>query len=142
MATHDAAGRLLTAGLRDPDDPTTWLVRPWPVNATFCEVVRHFMTAFLHRLQTKPSTAALLAYYETYQTALQEASTAELTYPVAWQWRDEMLDCVGRCVAQFRAQSAERKPDPAPDRVRQVGRRGNDCAQPTAHGVAAVGAAR
>lgn len=85
-------------GILDPDDHGRWLVRPWPVDATFGEVVRHFLPAYLYQLQGDTNTARQLAYFEGYQAALTAASTHQLSEPAGWQWRAGLLGSVGRCV--------------------------------------------
>ncbi len=91
----------LTPGILDPADAKLWLVRPWAVDAGFCEVVRHFRSTYVGRLQGERNTARQLAYWEAYQEALRTASTGELTGPGAWDWHDDMVRCVGDCVAIF-----------------------------------------
>lgn len=88
-------------GIPDPDDPGRWLVRPWPVRASFCEVVHHFLKAYVWRLEGA-GTVHQLAYFEGYQAALEAAPTNDSTRPTAGRWHDELLRCVGDCVTQFR----------------------------------------
>jgi hypothetical protein len=95
-----------TTGISDPVDPSRWLVRAWPPEASFCDVVRHFLTAYFGWLQSDRSVARQLAYFEGYQAALGTASTHELTDTAAWQWHDELLACIGECVAIFRDKHA------------------------------------
>lgn len=102
MATCANTDPPLTPGIPDPLDPTLWLVRPWPVDAGFCHVVRHFLTIYVGRLQGERSTARQLAYWEGYQQALKTAPTDELTGPGAGHWHDDMVRCVDDCVATFR----------------------------------------
>jgi hypothetical protein len=96
----------LATGIADPDRPDLWLVCPWPAQASFCEVVRHFLMAYVYGLQGEQSVARQLAYFEGYDMALKAASTRDLTHEVAWQWRDELMGCVGDCVAIFQEKAA------------------------------------
>lgn len=92
-----------TTGIRDPENPDVWLVVPWPVDAGFGEVVRHFLTSFwLLFGDTDP--VRQLAYYEGYQAALLAAGTTGLHGPGALEWRDDLLTCVVRCIATYREQ--------------------------------------
>ena len=92
-----------TTGIRDPENPDHWLVWPWPDEAGFCEVVRHFLNACWPLLGDS-DPARQLAYYEGYQAALLAASTEYLHGPGAWEWRDGLLAAVARCIARYRAQ--------------------------------------
>ena len=92
-----------TTGIRDPENPDRWLVWPWPAEAGFCEVVRHFL-ASVWPLFRDTNPARQLAYYEGYQAALLAASTDDLHGPGAMEWRDELLSCVARCVTTHREQ--------------------------------------
>lgn len=83
MAPQSTAS--LTPGISDPERPDVWLVRPWPAGASFCEVVQHFLTAYVWRLLGDTSTARQLAYFEGYEAALAVASTHELTYAADWR---------------------------------------------------------
>jgi hypothetical protein len=110
--------RPLTAGITDPLDPALWLVRPWPTDASFCEVVGHFLTTYVWRLQSERSVARQLAYFEAYQSALATASTHELTYAADWRWHDDLVRCIGDCVAVFRRRAAEEGPNSMGEVVR------------------------
>ncbi len=101
-ATHKKDSIALTPGIPDPDRLGWWLVSSWEVDASFCEVVRHFLTAYVGGLQGERSVARQLAYWEGYQAALKEAPTDELVGAGAWQWHDDMVRCVDDCVAVFR----------------------------------------
>ena len=96
----------LTSGIPDPDRPDWRLVSPWPARAGFSQVVRHFLMAYVGRLQGERSTARQLAYWEGYQDAIKVAPTHDLTHEGAWQWHDDMVRCVGDCVAVFREKAA------------------------------------
>ncbi|MBB5158126.1 hypothetical protein [Saccharopolyspora phatthalungensis] len=97
-------------GIPDPGDPGRWLVRPWPANASFCEVVRHFLNAYVWRLLQDTDVRRQLDYFSGYRAALENAPTYELTCAADWQWREELLAVVGRCVDLFEAQRCgERK---------------------------------
>jgi hypothetical protein len=104
-ATVDTPSEPMTPGIPDPDDPGRWLVRPWPVSAGFCEVVRHFVMASFSGIYDSSSTIRRLVYFEGYQAALSTASNHELTDPGAWQWHDELVGCIADCVAIFQAKA-------------------------------------
>lgn len=87
-----------TTGVRNPERPEWWLVRPWPPGAGFCAVVRHFLTAYFH---IDRGVAHQLAYFRGYQAALAAAPTDELTLPGDRQWHDELVSCIADCVAVF-----------------------------------------
>ncbi|QIZ38305.1 hypothetical protein [Saccharopolyspora sp. ASAGF58] len=78
-------------GIPDPDDPGRWLVRPWPTNASFCNVVRHFLNVYVWRLVQDTDVRRQLDYFSAYRAALENASTHELTCAADWQWREELL---------------------------------------------------
>ncbi|MGH7867186.1 MAG: hypothetical protein ACREP9_06025 [Candidatus Dormibacteraceae bacterium] len=88
-------------GIPDPDGSGRWLVRPWPREASFCEITRHFLTAYIWRLQNDTNVARQLAYFQGYHTALQAAPTHELKHDCDWQWRNDLQNCVARCVASY-----------------------------------------
>jgi hypothetical protein len=92
-----------STGIVDPDDPGRWLVCPWPVRATFCEVADHFLMTSVRRDFSETSVARRLAYYEGYQAALRAAPTDDLVHSIAWEWRDELLTCIDGRVAHYRA---------------------------------------
>ena len=93
----------LTTGIANPDKPGHWLVPPWPTDATFSDVVRHFLRYTLWR---NKNTAHLLAYFEGYQAALHSAPTDELPYAFYRHWCADMRDCVSRCVRIYRERRA------------------------------------
>lgn len=92
----------LTAGIPDPEQRAEWLVRPWPVRASFCDVVQHFQMAWYWRLVAETTPARDWAYYEGYQAALLAAPAPSMEYAATKRWYDDMLDCTARCVAIFR----------------------------------------
>jgi hypothetical protein len=102
-ATIPVTTTTATTGIRDPKNPSVWLVWPWPVDAGFGDVVRHFLTYFWP-LSGDSDPARQLAYYEGYQAALLAAPTDGVRGPGALEWRDELLACVARCVTTYRAQ--------------------------------------
>lgn len=113
------SGQTLTPGIPDPLDPARWLVWPWPADANFNGVVRHFLTVYVGRLQGERSTARQLAYWEAHQAALKEAPTHELTGPGAWHWHDDMVRCVDDCVAIFQEKARAEGLDTATNGQRQ-----------------------
>jgi hypothetical protein len=68
----------LPTGIPDPERPDLWLVCPWPARAGFCDVVRHFLMAYVYGLQGERSVARQLAYFEGYAAALEAAPTHDL----------------------------------------------------------------
>jgi hypothetical protein len=90
-----------TAGIYAVSDPRDWLVRPWPVHASFHDIVRHFMFADFHSRGTDNSQADNRAFYEVYEKALHGAPAPALTDAWSKRWYNELLDCVMRCVVQF-----------------------------------------
>ena len=93
-----------TTGVPSPDRPGVWLVPPWRADASFCEVVRHFLRS---QPGDNASTQHLLAYYRRYQTALEAAPTHDLTFPDERRWVEEMRACVGRCATLYRDATRE-----------------------------------
>jgi hypothetical protein len=93
-------------GIRDPDDPDRWLVPPWPIDAGFCEMVRHFLPAHV-RLLGDTRVARQVAYFEGYQAALLAAPTDDLRHPTARKGRDELLGSIAQGTATYRAKQAE-----------------------------------
>ena len=94
----------LTAGVRDPDDPTKWLVFPWPVDATFSEVVEHFhyqSVCTMWTLTSQPTPEQVATYYLALDAALDVASTPRLLANVDDHWIADMRTAVARCVEQY-----------------------------------------
>lgn len=88
-------------GIPNPDKHGHWLVPPWSAEASFCEVVEHFLR---FDLWNETNTVHLLACYEGYAAALEAAPTYELTYPCDWRWYEDLRGCVARCVANYQEQ--------------------------------------
>jgi hypothetical protein len=85
-----------TTGIPDPDRPGRWLVPPWPARASFSDIVGHFMR---HDPQWRnPSTAQLLAYFETYDSTLENAPADKSVSSFQLRWQEDMRDCVARCL--------------------------------------------
>lgn len=91
-------------GVPNPDDPGDWLVPPWPSDATFSEVVGHFMA---HHMLRSTNTTHLVTYFEGYQAALETAPADEWTDASHLRWYATMHDCVSECVRVYREQRAE-----------------------------------
>jgi hypothetical protein len=91
-----------TTGIDAPDRSP---VGPWPADAGFCAVVRHFLTS-CWPLFGDDDPARQLAYYEGYQAALLAAPADDLRGPGASEWRDELLASVARCVTTYREQAS------------------------------------
>jgi hypothetical protein len=90
-----------TAGIRALSNPKDWLIRPWPVYATFHEVVQHFQFADFRSRGTDNIDADHRAFYEAYEKALHGAPVPRLEYAWDKRWYNEFLDCVMRCVVQY-----------------------------------------
>lgn len=95
---RDHVDRATTSGIRDPEDSGRWLVRPWPVRASFGEVVSHFMMAYAVKIQGG-TISHQLAYFQGYLAALQNAPADEPTHPSDCRRRDEMIACIADCLA-------------------------------------------
>lgn len=89
----------LTTGIPHPDGPGYWLVPPWATDATFGDVVRHFLR---FRVWDDTNTAHLLAYYEGYDAAIDAATTDESRCPGRERWRQDLRDSVNRCAISYR----------------------------------------
>jgi hypothetical protein len=100
-----------TAGLHAVNDPRDWLVRPWPVHASFHEIAQHFQFADYRSRGTDNTDADNRAFYEVYEKALHTAPAPALTDAWSKRWYGEMLDCVMRCVVQFGGTSLSRSDD-------------------------------
>lgn len=92
-----------TTGIPNPDKPGHWLVPPWAKDASFCDVVLHFLR---FDPWDNTNTAHLRAYYEGYQRALDAAPANELEYAGNRRWFADMRDCVGRCARLFQEERA------------------------------------
>jgi hypothetical protein len=90
-------------GVPNPDKPGWWIVPPWEAGASFCDIVRHFLR--FDPWRGGASRGHQLTYYTAYLTALKAAPTSELTHATSWEWRDELLSCIAKCVANYRAKS-------------------------------------
>ena len=66
-------------GVRDPENPDRWLVAPWPVDASFGDVVQHFDQASTTQFHAGAGTACLLAFHEGLRAALAASPTGEFT---------------------------------------------------------------
>jgi hypothetical protein len=109
-----------TAGIHALSDPRDWLVRPWPVYASFHEIVQHFRFADFRSRGTDNTEADKRAFYEAYEKALHTAPTPRLEYAWDKRWYNEYLDCVMRCVVQFGGTSMLRGADPQQGEDRHV----------------------
>jgi hypothetical protein len=89
-------------GVRDPEEPDQWLVEPWPADASFDEVARHFLVASTTHAATCTSIACLLVFHESLQAALAAAPTEELRAQDSEE-RGYKLGCVDLGVIFFRA---------------------------------------
>jgi len=90
----------MTPGIREPDRSTThWIVPPWPIGATFSEVVSHFE---LHAPQYPDKVAHMRAYRLGYEAALKDAPI-DTILPLGADWYEVMRTCVSRCADHYRA---------------------------------------
>lgn len=94
-----------STGVRAPDNPRVWPVRPWPADATFSDIVQHFLPA-QPNLETGRSTARYLAFFRAYHAALTEAATSRRRAADDVRWQDELLKWVGICLAQYQEAAA------------------------------------
>lgn len=81
-------------GIPHPDLPGNWLVSPWPRDASFTDVVRHFLRS---EPWDRTNSAHLSAYYLGYRAALAAVPGDE---PLD-AWSLSMRDCVDRCAAFY-----------------------------------------
>jgi hypothetical protein len=88
-------------GVPIPDKPGHWLVPPWPTEATFSDIVGHFVS---HHQLRNANTAHLVAYFEGFQAALEAAPVDEWTGPSHLRWCADMRDAVSRCASVYREQ--------------------------------------
>lgn len=101
-----------TAGIYALSDPQDWLVRPWPVSASFHDIAQHFTFADFRSRGTDNTEEDNRAFYEAYEKALHAAPAPALTDAWSKRWYNEYLDCVMRCVVQFGGTSLLRSSDP------------------------------
>lgn len=93
-----------TTGVRDPGKPSRWLVPPWQANASVWDIVDHFVR---HDPQwDNPSTAALLAYFEAYDRALDAAPLDESASESQRRWHQDMRGCVTQCLLLYREKNS------------------------------------
>lgn len=83
--------------------PGWWLVPPWQADASFSEVVRHFLS---RNPWGMTNTALLLVYFEGYQAALEAAPADRPTCALYERWCTDMRECVARCVTLCREKRA------------------------------------
>jgi hypothetical protein len=100
-------------GIRNPDQPDRWLVRPWPVGAHLCDVVRHFLNAYVWGLRSETDSAHHLAYYKGYLAAIEAAPQDGMMPVTGWDWYEDLCVSIGRCVSvqqqKHAAESATRR---------------------------------
>ena len=90
----------MTMGIPYPDNHEDFLVPPWPTNASFCGVVRHFLRSHPWGVT---NTTHLLAFYEGYLRALDAAPRERATNPVHREWYVAMRESIARCVRLYSA---------------------------------------
>jgi len=88
----------LTTGIPNPDMPGRWIVPPWSVSASVCEVVSHFLR-FVP--SDDASAAQKLAYYKGYLAVIEAVPTQELTHHYIRRWYEDLRECIGRCVTRY-----------------------------------------
>lgn len=93
-----------TTGISNPDRPDHWLVPPWPDDAAFSDVIRHFLRFHPWRAA---SSAHLVAYFEGYAAALDAAPADEVVSEFHRRWCADMRDCVERCARGYRDMHTE-----------------------------------
>jgi hypothetical protein len=87
-----------TTGIPNADKPGWWVVPPWPVPASLCDVVNHFLR-FAPR--DNASITEKLAYYKGYLAAMEAAPRHELKDHHDERWYEDLRDCIGRCVTTY-----------------------------------------
>ncbi|MGH3865782.1 MAG: hypothetical protein ACRDQ4_06505 [Pseudonocardiaceae bacterium] len=87
-----------TTGIPNTGKPGRWVVPPWPVHASLCDVVRHFLR-FTPR--GNANVTEKLAYCKGYLTAVEAASRHELKYDCEWRWYEDLRSCISRCVTIY-----------------------------------------
>lgn len=92
-----------STGVPNADKPGWWIVPPWPVPASLCDVVRHFL-CFTPR--DNASAAEKLAYYKGYLTAIDTASRHDLKDRCNERWHEDLRDCIGRCITMHQDKHA------------------------------------
>ncbi|MBV9162807.1 MAG: hypothetical protein JO281_14925 [Pseudonocardiales bacterium] len=92
-----------TTGIPNADKPGWWVVPPWPVRASLCDVVSHFLR-FSPR--DNASAAEKLTYYKGCQAAMEAAPRHELKYRCDWRWYEDLCGCIGRCVSIYQDKRA------------------------------------
>lgn len=93
-----------TTGIPNTDKPGWWVVPPWPVHASLCDVVSHFLR-FAPRDNTSTTTEKL-AYYKGYLTAMDAAPRHELKDHCDKHWYEDLRDCIGRCIIMYQDKRA------------------------------------
>lgn len=87
-----------TTGIPNTDKPGWWVVPPWPVCASLCDVVSHFLRFSPRR---NASAAQKLAYYQGHLAAMEAAPRHELKCPCDWRWYEDLRGCIGRCIKVY-----------------------------------------
>jgi hypothetical protein len=92
-----------TTGIPKPDEPGRWLVPPWPANASFDQIVRHFLNRTPSSLD---NTRHQLAYWDGYRIALASAPTDRLRRDGHAWWITDMRKAVDTCAQVYREKLA------------------------------------
>jgi hypothetical protein len=87
-----------TTGIPNTDKPGWRVVPPWPVRASLCDVVSHFLR-FSPR--DNASAAQKLAYYKGHLAAMEAAPRHELQGQSDWRWYKDLCGCIGRCIKVY-----------------------------------------
>lgn len=90
-----------TTGIPNADKPGWWVVPPWPVHASLCDVVSHFLF-----FAPRENATENLAYYKGYLAAMEAAPRHELKYHYDKRWYKDLRDCIGRCVTIYQDKRA------------------------------------
>ncbi|HET9141877.1 hypothetical protein [Actinophytocola sp.] len=83
-------------GVRHPEPHRGWLVPPWPANASFADVVMHFLA---REPADRSNPAILAAYYLGYEAALNALPDD------GDDWCRSMRALVARCAALSRGRA-------------------------------------
>ncbi len=89
----------MRTGIANPDKPGQWIVPPWAADASFHELVTHFLRFYPW---SNDNTGQLLAFYRGYLSALDSAAPPdENACPSYVRWRKDLRKSIDRCVVLY-----------------------------------------
>ena len=88
-------------GIPHPDNPTGWLVPPWPAEALTHDLVQHFRR-FQPAVDASP--AIQVAYYTRYAAELAATPSGELADVVSYRAYGELLAAITQAAASAQAE--------------------------------------